>query len=271
MAGPRPRPVPMPPVIIRPPADRILARVAPALGRIGMTDALAIGGGTALAARWNHRRSTDIDMVMEPESFRAAAAPLTRLLTEGAGTQIRQGRGWFNAMLPDGDFSITTAEALLADDGPPERESVFGLALESTAQILARKLRYRMWGNGEFVARDLYDLCTGAVRDPNAVARALDVLDPYARTALADEIARLGPRVARMGRALTAVDHPEWLVDLGRTAARLIAEGPRPTSPSAPRTTSAADLRARGAEREGLAESDLSPADPDDSPSLDPF
>ncbi len=183
VAGPRPRPVPMRPVIIRPPADRILARVAPDLHRIGITDALRIGGDTALAARWNHRCSTDIDMVMTPEFFRAAAAPLTRLLQAHPGTQIRQGQGWLNAMVPDGDFSIMTAEALLADDGPPERESVFGLALESTAQILARKLRYRMWGNGEFVARDLYDLCTGAVRDPAAVARALGVLDPCARTA----------------------------------------------------------------------------------------
>jgi len=246
-------------VTIRPPADRILARVAPALLQIGVEAALMIGGGTALAARWNHRRSTDIDMVMAPESFRTAAAPLARLLKEVPGAQIRQGRGWLNGILPEGDVSITTAEALLADDGPLDRESVFGLALEPTAQILARKLQYRMWGNGEFVARDLYDLCSGAVRNPHAVERALGVLDPYARTALADEIARLGPRVAQMGRALTAVDQPEWLVDLGGRTARLIAEGAHPIPPSAPRIASTAERK----------EPVPPPADPDpnDSPS----
>ena len=28
---------------------------------------MAIGGGTILAARWNHRRSTDIDVLIPPE------------------------------------------------------------------------------------------------------------------------------------------------------------------------------------------------------------
>ena len=54
---------------IPPPADAILVQVAPALLQVLNREDIAIGGGTALAARWQHRQSTDIDLTVPSSAF----------------------------------------------------------------------------------------------------------------------------------------------------------------------------------------------------------
>ena len=56
---------------VPPPADAILERLGPPLLKLFDRDDVRIGGGTALAARWQHRRSTDIDLCVAPELFAA--------------------------------------------------------------------------------------------------------------------------------------------------------------------------------------------------------
>ena len=68
----------------------VLARVAPALLRLLGPDGLVLGGGTVLAARWQHRVSTDIDLFIEAERYRdrvasrrdEVVATLSRLVSE---------------------------------------------------------------------------------------------------------------------------------------------------------------------------------------------
>ncbi len=191
-----------------------------------------IGGGTALAARWHHRRSTDIDMGVTLESFTSGEEDLTRMFRDCPDLHIRHGRGWLNGILPEGEFSLSTTEALLPLPETRDRESVFDLPLEPVAEILARKIRLLMWGNGEFVARDLYDLCSAAARDRDSLNQALTVLSQAQRIDIADEMTRIGPRIIHLGRELTDVDHPEWLEDLAVRSARLVMEGPESTPPA---------------------------------------
>lgn len=71
------------------PADVILERVGPALLGIWSNDDIRIGGGSALAARWHHRRSTDIDLCVAPDLFRQAGEDAKTLAVE-AGARMRQ-------------------------------------------------------------------------------------------------------------------------------------------------------------------------------------
>ena len=49
--------------------------------------------------------------------------------------------------------------------------------LEATAEILAKKLHYRMFLQGRLVPRDLYDLAIASDRDPGPLRSALSVVD----------------------------------------------------------------------------------------------
>ena len=49
-------------------ARRLFVLAHAALSETLSDDAYSLGGGTALAARWQHRDSTEIDLVMSPET-----------------------------------------------------------------------------------------------------------------------------------------------------------------------------------------------------------
>ena len=140
-----------------------------------------------------------------------------------------------NGVFPEGEFSISTTEPLLDTGADVEREARFGLPLESVAEILARKLLLRMYGNGDFVSRDFYDLCTASERDGASLERALSALPREKRGEISREISGYGPSADRLGRPLTEVHRPEWLPDLARLAARIVEHGPERPPAAAPR------------------------------------
>ena len=100
--------------------------------------------------------------------------------------------------------------------------------MEESAEVLAKKLRLRMYGHGEFVSRDFYDICTAAEEAPLQLRRALSALSPRQRDELGEEIKRFGGRAHRLGRPLLKVHRPEWLNDLAVRCAELVLNGPTP-------------------------------------------
>ena len=92
-----------------------------------------------------------------------------------------------------------------------------------------------MFGNGEFVSRDFYDICTAAEQEPRALARAKEVLTPSEKREIADEIFNLGTRAPNLGRPLVDVHRPEWLPSLARRTADLLLIAPKPVPEPAPR------------------------------------
>ena len=214
---------------IQSPADAILERLGPPLLQTWDRDDVRIGGGPALAARWHHRRSTDIDLWVAPDLFRRAGEDFRNLAIEAGAANVRSGRGWLNGLFPEGEFSISTTEPLLDPGIGAEREARFGLPLESVPEILARKLALRMYGNGEFVSRDFYDICTASERDGAALERALTALSSAERSEIAREISVYGPSANRRGQPLTEVHRPEWLPDLAGRTARIVECGPERT------------------------------------------
>ena len=210
---------------VPPPADAILERVGPLLPRIWNSDDVRIGGGTALAARWRHRRSTDIALCVAPDLLRRAGEDVRTLAVDAGARSVRFARGWLNGVFPEGEFSISAAEPLLDTGTGVEREARFGLPLESVAETLARKLVLRMHECGELLSRDFYDLCTAAERDGASLERALSTLSSDERDEVAREISGCGPSADRRGRPLTELHRPEWLPDLARLTARIVECG----------------------------------------------
>lgn len=210
---------------IPPPADAILERLGPPLLKLWNRDDVRIGGGTALAARWRHRRSTDIDLCVAPDLFRRSGEDVRTLAIEAGAGSVRSAMGWLNGVFPEGEFSISTTEPLLDAGTGTERETRFGLPLEPVAEILARKLFLRMYGNGDFVSRDFYDLCTAAERDGASLERALSKLSSDQRDDLAREISSYGRSADKLGRPLTEVHRPEWLPRIASLTARIVENG----------------------------------------------
>ncbi|MDE2764073.1 MAG: nucleotidyl transferase AbiEii/AbiGii toxin family protein [Gemmatimonadota bacterium] len=152
----------------------------------GGEEHLRFGGGTALAARWGHRHSVDVDFFVEEEPYRHfhratggrflldmwTSHPMTRANIDRIATEITfHGR--------DGHVSIACARGLYGAD-PRSSDTPRGTAvpLETTAEILTKKLLYRMAQEQTIISQDLYDLAFAQRRDPAALRTTLDAANP---------------------------------------------------------------------------------------------
>lgn len=212
------------------PAAGILARVMPTMLNVFQPSEITLGGGAASAARWHHRVCTDIDILVPLEAFRRAAGKWEAPLTESGAVKLAGGQGWLTGIFPEGDFNVVITDPFLANSGRSvvDRASGWGVALEEPAEVLAKKLRFRMYGHGEFVSRDFYDICTAAEEAPLQLQRALSALSSGQREELAKEIRGFGGRAHRLGRPLLKVHRPEWLNGLAVRTANLVLNGPTP-------------------------------------------
>ena len=136
-----------------------------------------IGGGTVLAARWRHRASHDIDLLVHPQTetrfLHPEAAPeLHRRLAAAGARKITFGR--FSQIL----FEESRIEMLAADPQPRvghQRAMVDGeeATVLASSQILTGKFGNRSLNPP---VRDLYDLAVAATAAPRALAIAVNAL-----------------------------------------------------------------------------------------------
>ena len=177
---------------------------------------LWLGGGTALAARWNHRHSTDIDLFYDEGRRSDLEMSLASLFRHLHALALRgeivlkavrpQGATWTADDVP---VSLYPSRIFHLAGSPNDSVTVQDqkVAVEPSADILLKKLRARMLHSQEYLSRDLYDLITAHVEDPGAVRAAFEHL-------LADERAMLRydgehhPIRARMGRDIADAAYP---------------------------------------------------------------
>ena len=136
-----------------------------------------IGGGTILAARWRHRESRDIDLLIHPRTetrfLQPAAAPeLHRRLEATGARKISFGR--FSQIL----FAESKIEMLAAEPQPRtghRRALVDGREATTLAssQILTGKFANRSLNPP---VRDLYDFAVAGTSAPRALMIAVNAL-----------------------------------------------------------------------------------------------
>lgn len=158
---------------------------------------LSFGGGTVLAARWNHRTSLDVDLFCEPTTY-GRLNPRERAAIEAAISEIA---GCAPAQTLCEDIATYTEidgiEAtvlpgiIVIEPSKPTTLYGTGLALQSSAQILYGKIAWRMYESGEIAARDSYDLACARIHDPQALAQACAHVSPRVLATVSEIITQL--------------------------------------------------------------------------------
>lgn len=160
----------------------------------------ALGGGTALAARWDHRFSTDLDFFGEFAEFLP--------ILDAREKEIRERLPELCPSCVPGSLSMNALAGLTFRSGKTpvsifaysptgrvrgEAEAIEGsrVRAESTELILTTKLVLRMSESGQILPRDVYDLVYANRFDPAAAQLALIRLPSVQRATLAAQLRRL--------------------------------------------------------------------------------
>ena len=191
----------------------------PFAAALGNEVRLRLGGGTALAFRWAHRRSTHLDFFFsyaDQERVREGREALEDGLcrrVEVGRIEVRMGGGAKCIVAGATPVSFFPAESFTPD--PVSSDTLAGTRvwLEASPEILAKKLVYRVGAGEEAVrsgriapARDVYDLAYASRHHPEVFERAAAAM-PF--NVLEDALVHLratDPRlIAGEGRELVGV------------------------------------------------------------------
>ncbi len=171
-----------------------------------------LGGGTLLAARWGHRRSTDIDIFLPEDSGIAALDPRSdpgfaqRMQALGATRVEAQGQS-LKFAFPAGRIEITQL-----DQKPsiaPARAMVDGreMAVYGNATILTGKL----FGRGRRLpVRDVFDIAVGWEEDPDALRTAVNYLDESLRSEILHSLRMEADTYVEEAKSEVIDPAPKW-------------------------------------------------------------
>lgn len=159
-------------------ANRLLQAAQPILAQFFNFKHLVLGGGTTLSARWDHRSSFDIDLFTT--SFEVTRRVHRRHAELEAAVASHTGdlehfcspdRG--EILFPGGgSVSWLHAPRITAPGRSRQFEPHTGLAMETNAEILAKKLYFRIYANYDYLPRDLYDIAWAVTRAPSTTMEA---------------------------------------------------------------------------------------------------
>ena len=166
---------------------RILDGIHPFVLDVLPADQILLGGGTALASHWQHRESFDIDLFVDPVTFNRdicgrRAECEDRLIELGLGRTVAFDEDACGVFPEDGMVDIVGCFALTTESRSEDRVAGTSTALETNAEILAKKLHRRILAQGRIVPRDLYDFAFARrfeARSWEAAWTARRVADPH--------------------------------------------------------------------------------------------
>lgn len=136
------------------------------------------GGGTALAARWAHRHSVDVDLFVDSDPYRhfhwTTGGRFTLDLTASASvSRLAIGRDDTYISFHGLEGHVTINPGVLTPE-PRSPDTVRGtrLPLETTNEILGKKLVFRMAQRRTILSHDLYDIAWANRHDPAELDQA---------------------------------------------------------------------------------------------------
>ncbi len=177
-------------------------------------DQYEMGGGSVLAARWQHHLSTDIDLFVD--SVKLDGKEIDQVI-EGFCQLEACGEVSELESYPRQGFSCrrehTPVSLFLTQAATPMRVSAetiqgVGIGTESSTEILLKKVRARMIRSPRYLPRDMYDLIVAHVEDGQAVRDTFGFLTAEERKILTFDAHRDAFRVTNVERII-APRYPE--------------------------------------------------------------
>lgn len=167
----------------RGPRELLEAVREPLADQLGGEQNIRLGGGTALAARWAHRHSTDVDLFVEPDPYMELYRNYQRFskAVERHTSNVEHvgvGLGYTLIMLREGEITVVSTPSLTSQGISSDTVRGTSISLETNAEILAKKLAHRVAHYHIFVPRDLYDIAAARRLDPEALDTALATIPP---------------------------------------------------------------------------------------------
>ncbi|MQX36072.1 nucleotidyl transferase AbiEii/AbiGii toxin family protein [Roseospira navarrensis] len=182
----------------------------PALRALPPEVTWTLGGGTALALTLNHRVSYDIDVFFETASALRLLSPQRNALVRALSDRWQEPGNYLKIEGADGDIDILVAMTLTEEATRSFMLDGQAVAVETPAEILAKKFRYR---GSMFQVRDIFDALAIVDGSPTDFAQAVRA-DPGGARRARDRIARIAPRYREeIGEAVNPTETGAALLD----------------------------------------------------------
>ena len=141
----------------------------------------SFGGGTVLMLKYHHRYSKDIDIFLRDPQFIGHVSPRLSPAAEAVTSDYDEAHEYVKLRLPGGEIDFIATGWLTPEPYVPEEIMGRTINLESPAEIVAKKLRYRA---ATFKARDLFDFAVVARHAPSEIKRLSPLIEEYRPTVL---------------------------------------------------------------------------------------
>ena len=197
-----------------------------------------LGGGSTLAAAWEHRRSTDIDLWVSYEQADRVAGRVNneeewkQMVCPAGGQIVNKGTSWTEASaeLRLHDVPITLFTSHFPQPREKRRQMIRGtiFAAATTQEILAGKLLGR-WAEAveeRIPIRDIYDVIVARTLEPRALAEAMQRMSASQRRTAAKRLRALPENWHELDKK--PVIDPQFEIELngaGRRLATAIEDG----------------------------------------------
>lgn len=172
----------------------------------GISDPVwTFGGGTVLMLRHRHRVSKDIDIFVPDPQYLGFVSPRLSDVAESVTQDYVEGPGYIKLLRPEGEIDFVASPNLTAE--PFELWRLLGrrVRVETSAEIVAKKL----WHRGDrAAARDLFDLALVIEREPHALESARKYLVRHREAFLS----QLEQRKAVLKLQFDAIDRLDYRV-----------------------------------------------------------
>ncbi|RED51623.1 nucleotidyl transferase AbiEii/AbiGii toxin family protein [Aestuariispira insulae] len=188
----------------------LLEAVLPALAELPGEFSWTWGGGTALAQRFHHRISYDIDIFFENAAVLQKLSPNRNPKIKAITDNWQEPEHYIKIERPEGEIDFIIAMMRTVPGALPVEVSGHKILMEAAAEILAKKIHYR---GSRAVARDVFDAMAVFHLDPKALEQAVKATPDGARN-FADNIRALAPRLKReIPMAVDVTDQGAKLLD----------------------------------------------------------
>lgn len=171
----------------------MFGQAAGLLGRLDPVPYWTFGGGTALALRYAHRISYDVDIFLYDAQVLGFLTPRLNDFAAAISHEYREAANGLKIVTARGDIDFIVAGRMT--DRLPDAiivQEVKAL-VDAPAEILAKKIQYR---GIAFARRDIFDLAALMREDPAQVETAIQACTTDAVEAVAQAITNALPRLA---------------------------------------------------------------------------